>query len=75
MTPEDDERNIRWTRELHAALKPYVDSAAYVNDLDVDEADRVAETYGINYERLGALKNKFDPTNFFHLNRNVKPTV
>jgi FAD/FMN-containing dehydrogenase len=75
MTPEDDERNIRWTRELHAALKPYADSAAYVNNLDVDEADRVAEAYGINYERLGALKNKFDPTNLFHLNHNVKPTV
>jgi FAD/FMN-containing dehydrogenase len=74
MTPEDDERNIRWTRELHAALKPYADSAAYVNDLDVDEADRVAEAYGANYERLGALKKKFDPTNFFHLNHNVRPT-
>jgi len=75
MSPDDDERNIRWTRELHAALKPYADSAAYVNDLDVDEADRVAEAYGVNYERLGALKSKYDPTNFFHLNHNVKPTV
>ena len=74
-TREDDERNTRWTRELHAALKPYADSAAYVNDLDLDEADRIAEAYGVNYERLGALKNRYDPTNFFHLNHNVKPTV
>jgi len=27
------------------------------------------------YERLVALKNKYDPTNFFHLNQNIKPTT
>ena len=32
-------------------------------------------TYGVNYERLVALKNTYDPSNFFHLNQNIKPTV
>ena len=40
-----------------------------------DEGDTIArEAYGCNYDRLVALKNKFDPTNFFRMNHNVKPT-
>ena len=34
---------------------------------------RVRSAYGANYERLVALKNAYDPTNFFRLNQNVKP--
>ena len=36
---------------------------------------RVREAYGPNYERLVTLKNKYDPTNFFRLNANIKPTA
>lgn len=35
----------------------------------------VRDAYGANYERLVALKNKYDPTNFFHINQNIKPTI
>jgi hypothetical protein len=31
--------------------------------------------YGANYERLMALKNACDPTNFFRLNQNVQPSA
>jgi hypothetical protein len=45
-----------------------------VNDLDSDEGDdRVRSTYGGNYARLQAIKQKYDPTNFFRLNPNIKP--
>ena len=37
------------------------------------ELQRVREAYAPNYERLVALKNKYDPTNFFRLNQNIKP--
>jgi hypothetical protein len=47
----------------------------YVHALSDDESDRVREAYGANYDRLAALKNKDDPTNFFHLNHNIAPTV
>jgi FAD/FMN-containing dehydrogenase len=48
---------------------------AYVNYLE-DEADPQArEAYGPNYQALVALKNKYDPTNFFRMNHNIKPTV
>ena len=38
-----------------------------------DDAHRAAENYGANYERLAALKKKYDPDNFFRLNPNIKP--
>ena len=68
---DDDERNIRWTRELHAALAPHLERAVYVNDLGADEPDRVRAAYGANYERLAAIKAKYDPANFFRGNQNV----
>jgi FAD/FMN-containing dehydrogenase len=73
-SPADNERNIRWTRDLFAAVKPQVSAAAYVNFLDADEgAERIRAAYGENYARLVALKRAYDPTNFFRMNQNVKP--
>jgi len=68
---DDDEQDIRWTRELYAAMEPYLEHAVYVNDLSEDESDRVREAYGANYERLAAVKATYDPTNFFRGNQNV----
>jgi FAD/FMN-containing dehydrogenase len=73
--PADDERNIRWTRELHAALQPWVEDAVYVNDLGEDESDRVRSAYGANFDRLVAVKAKYDPDNFFRGNQNVAATA
>jgi hypothetical protein len=33
----------------------------------------VMAAYGANYGRLLALKSKYDPTNLFRLNQNIKP--
>jgi len=67
----DDERNIAWTRELHAAMTPYLERAVYVNDLGADEPERVRAAYGGNYERLAAIKATYDPDNVFRANQNV----
>jgi FAD/FMN-containing dehydrogenase len=55
-------------------MQRFVASRRYVNYLDDDEAgDPAAEAYGPNYPRLRQLKGKFDPTNFFHINQNIRP--
>jgi hypothetical protein len=67
----DDERNIRWARQFHAAMAPHLERGVYVNDLGGDEADRIPAAYGGNYERMIAVKAKHDPGNFFRGNQNV----
>lgn len=66
---------ITWADQVASSLANYADGV-YVNDLDADEGEsRVRAAYGANYEKLVALKNKYDPTNFFCMNQNIKPTV
>ena len=56
-------------------MRPFMAKGAYVNYLE-DEADPQArEAYGLNHQALVAVKNKYDPTNFFRMNHNIKPTV
>jgi len=71
--PNESERNIGWARDAWAALQPFSEQGVYVNNLGVEGDDRVRSAYGENYERLVALKNAYDPTNFFRLNQNINP--
>ena len=71
----DTEKCIGWVRDCWEALRPFSEPLVYVNVLSDDVEERVREAYGQNYERLVALKNKYDPTNFFRLNANIKPEV
>ncbi|HSM56004.1 MAG TPA: FAD-binding oxidoreductase [Candidatus Sulfomarinibacteraceae bacterium] len=75
--PADDERQIQWTRDFWTAIRPFATVGAYVNFLSADEGqDRVRAAYGDEkYRRLVQLKNKYDPTNFFRLNQNIRPSV
>jgi FAD/FMN-containing dehydrogenase len=72
--PEPD-RHIAWVRHFFAALEPY-SSSVYVNFISDDAGERVRDAaYGpVAWDRLVALKNKYDPTNLFHLNANIPPT-
>ncbi len=65
--------NIKWTRELWEAMQPFVEQTVYVNNLGEEGDERVRAAYGPNYDRLVSLKNKYDPTNFFRANQNIKP--
>jgi FAD/FMN-containing dehydrogenase len=75
--PEETDANIAWTRAFWAALQPYSSGKLYFNFPGLlEEGDAlVRATFGANYERLVALKNKYDPTNLFRLNQNIKPTA
>jgi FAD/FMN-containing dehydrogenase len=71
--PADTDANVRWTREFWEAMKPLLADAAYVNYLGEVSEESVRMAYGQKYDRLAALKAKYDPTNFFSLNQNIKP--
>jgi FAD/FMN-containing dehydrogenase len=73
--PADSAKNIEWTRTFFEAMQPFLERGVYVNDLGEEGEDRVKAAYGANYERLVALKNKYDPTNLFRITHNIKPTV
>ena len=76
--PAAKDENVKWVRDLWDAMQPYSSGGVYVNYIgqEGDEGDaRVKDAYGPEiYERLVALKNKYDPTNLFRLNQNIKPT-
>ena len=67
--------HTEWARTFWTALSPGAGSGVYVNFLGNEGEERVRAAYGVNYERLVALKNTYDPTNFFSLNQNIRPTV
>jgi FAD binding domain/Berberine and berberine like len=67
----DEERE--WVRSFWAALEPHF-TTVYVNFLMDEGEDRVRQAYGpAKYDRLKALKRKYDPDNFFRINQNVPP--
>lgn len=71
--PADAGKNMDWVRNFWTEVEPHT-KGVYVNHLDVDDGStRVKAAYGKNYERLVAVKTKYDPTNFFHLNNNIVP--
>ncbi len=76
LDPKDDEKNIAWARATYDALRPHMARASYANYQTEEETEGALEhAYEPTHERLVALKNALDPTNLFHLNHNVRPTV
>ncbi len=73
--PANNARIIAWARECWEALHPYSAGGAYVNFMMEEGEDRVKATYRGNYERLANIKSRYDPTNLFRVNQNIKPTV
>ena len=72
--PADNEEQITWTREFWAKMEPHTSGGTYVNHIAADDKpERVRASYGPNYDRLAALKKKYDPTNMFRLNPNIRP--
>ncbi|EMP4395804.1 FAD-binding oxidoreductase [Vibrio parahaemolyticus] len=70
---EDDQACIAWARDFFAKTKPYASGGAYINFLTQDEAERTKSAYGPTYARLQQIKKKYDPTNLFRMNQNIKP--
>lgn len=69
----EDEHCIAWAREFFTKSQPFASSGAYINFLTEEETDRLSFAYGVAWNRLVELKNKYDPKNFFRMNQNIKP--
>ena len=71
---EPDAASFRdWIREASEKLRPYSAGRTYINFQTADEdQDRIRATYGANFSRLVAMKQKYDPGNLFRMNRNIQ---
>jgi len=69
----DDSRCMAWAREFFAAAAPHAAGSVYINFLTQDEGSRIREAYGGNYDRLVAVKQRYDPDNLFCFNHNIRP--
>ena len=71
--PADAPRISAWTKAYWEALHPHSAGGAYVNMM-MDEGDeRIRAAYRGNYDRLVAVKRRFDPDNLFRVNQNIRP--
>ena len=74
--PEKDEENKQWAREVSDLMQPFA-HGHYVNQVGLESeegASRIQAAYGDNWDKLVALKNKFDPTNLLRHNQNIRPS-
>jgi FAD/FMN-containing dehydrogenase len=72
-TSEGFEEERQWVRDYWTALEPW-HQWVYVNFLDNEGEERIRTAYGADkYDKLKALKRKYDPDNFFRINQNIPP--
>ena len=74
---QEDEANIAWARACYSDLRRFSGGGMYLNFPGFLEEGQglIREAYGVNYERLVALKNQYDQANLFRLNQNIEPMV
>ena len=73
--PGESQRHIGWAHGLADSMRPFSSGAYFLNFLGEEGEDTVKAAFGPNYDRLTAIKKKYDPKNFFCMNQNIKPQV
>ncbi len=73
--PAEDAAQTAWVKNLWQAAHKWEQQGTYLNYLMDEGEQRVRESFGPNYDRMVALKDKYDPTNLFCFNQNIKPTA
>ena len=71
---ESRDSHVAYIKDYWRQFEPFTDGW-YTNEVDDHAAATVNRNYQGNYERLVQVKNRYDPTNLFRLNANVKPTA
>ncbi|UZR97909.1 FAD-binding oxidoreductase [Chondrinema litorale] len=71
----DNERNMNWTRDFFNEMQGFSQGKVYFNfNSDMSSpSDILKVSFGNNFQKLSAIKAKYDPNNFFNLNANIKP--
>ncbi|MGH6727139.1 MAG: FAD-binding oxidoreductase [Pseudolabrys sp.] len=72
-SPANKGKISEWAKDYWTALHPHSAGGAYINFMMEEGDDRIRATYGKNYDRLAKVKKRYDPTNFFHVNQNIRP--
>jgi FAD/FMN-containing dehydrogenase len=73
-SPADDETNVSWARRTIEITKPLACGGAYLNFIGDEGPERVRTAYRPDqWERLVALKARWDPDNVFDSNQNIPP--
>jgi FAD/FMN-containing dehydrogenase len=76
LNTEEADRHIGWTRGLSSAMQPFSTGGVYLNFQADEGPEQVRAAYGAGkLERLAALKSRYDPSNFFRLNQNIRPAA
>ena len=70
-TPKQVAENVAWLQALERALQPYVNGEAYQNFIDPTLADWKQAYYAENFERLVAVKRRYDPDDVFHFPQGI----
>jgi FAD/FMN-containing dehydrogenase len=73
--PANAARITTWCKDYFDALHPYSAGGAYVNFMMDEGQERVQASFRDNYQRLAAVKGKYDPTNLFRVNQNIRPAA
>jgi FAD/FMN-containing dehydrogenase len=72
---ESADANLAWAKALSEDVKSHTVEGVYLNYTSDEGEERVRSSYGpVKYDRLVALKDRYDPDNLFHLNQNIRPS-
>ena len=71
--PANAARISQWAKDYWEELRPTSAGSAYLNMIHEEGQDRVRAAYGTNYDRLVAIKRRYDPENLFRINHNIPP--
>jgi FAD/FMN-containing dehydrogenase len=74
--PGEEAQGIAWARTVYQAVAPWSLDGAFLNFNSGGDEDKLAFTrrgFGQNWDRLVAIKRRYDPTNLFRGNNNIPP--
>ncbi|HZQ76703.1 MAG TPA: FAD-binding oxidoreductase [Acidimicrobiia bacterium] len=74
--PAESDTHVAWTRSLMQTLAPFTMPGVSLNFTSDQQEAKAKESFGSEEKnrRLTALKDRYDPTNFFRLNQNIRPS-